>query len=952
MKRKTIQMVAAACMAATMSLAALVGETVSLTTAGAEETSKLVTLDSYASYEIPSNNAHGAEYSINNDANKRLDYGIRKPGAGVLDGDPMTNPTDNLGNGVNVDYGVTKLRMAYGYGATRFRYGYGVDLSNTNINLNFLDLDGENGHLCLTFSNSYDAVSHPAINDNGVSLIIYQDSLTTWQTALLSAHNQGAVEGLETTNGNNTVCSYSVSADDPTSYCFSIYTYKNTEGRYCIEVVHKSGSYTYTLPASVSSELVREDGTTNIGMNAYPTQWQADPVNKYITYVIQVKDTYRTNYENSVLKPLLGQLENYSAAAIAEATVSSIADVDSWIAKRDAVDASLISSLRIGDRDYLQAYAKIAAANNALKEKAGTVVASYLDEQVAAMSTALADAISDTAYKTIAAEAVASLKETYEACANKVNGTYKDIATATEEQSAAWTNALAAAKKAVERSGVHAEIYQVEHMDLSTASAIVDAKAAYAQINNETFVAKIDALDTTEEVKTDLKGRVTAIESTIAAQEAKLDKAAIIENQVANYEAAAITTIEELRAALEKKALIDNYADLDGAEAIAARIQAKDAAIEDKAYEIVSVDSNALKALCDAGVAKYSQRTAIETAKGKISNTDLLSEEKLAEVNGIIDRATALVAEFDKALEDAHVAVASYNGGAPSTMDIELTENGVIYTNGGNQDAFLCTQKQDLSKGIEIKFSVKDMGYLNGGNTGKGSNNTYIWFSDRLMAGAGQYANRETGNALTVMFWNCVAQSYVKAYTTEFGNTEVNQGNITTFGDNDGSYVIVKLIANDAKKRFEITTSLYSADGEFIDACITPIAYTDNFTAELFENGVYVGFAAYMDERDTYTNVWDIEYVGETKYAAETSGGQTTPDNSASDNSQNTASSDSTQTATSSSDSNVTNTTTPATDTNSSSTSKGCFSVATSPILLAGMAAVAGLMAKKKKKRD
>ena len=237
---------------------------------------ELVKLDAYADQTIPENNAHDQEYNVF-DANKKTDFGIRKPTfdadgnmTSALSGDPIGHPGANgmnIGNGISVDYGVAKLRMVYAGGGARYRYGYGVDFSNLNINLNFLDLNGRNGHLDLTFSNNYEAVSHSGLNYPGVTLAIYQDSVNYFQSALLSAHNRNAIEGLTSTNDNNNVMSFAVSADDPESYCFSIYTSKNADGSYSIQVMNKSAQIVYTIPASLESELVREDGTTNIGLN-------------------------------------------------------------------------------------------------------------------------------------------------------------------------------------------------------------------------------------------------------------------------------------------------------------------------------------------------------------------------------------------------------------------------------------------------------------------------------------------------------------------------------------------------------------------------------------------------------------------------------------------------------------------------------------------------------------
>ncbi len=829
------------------------------TGAKAEEPAReLVMLGAYENAAIPENNAHDAEYSLyDTNPAKRLDIGLRAPGAnGVMDGDPLTNPGCEYGNGVNVAQGIAKYRVKYAGGSLRLRYGYTVDLKNTNINLRFTDTGNQNGHLNFTFSNDYMAVSHDALSFNGITLDIYKDSPTAYQSALISAHNRRAIDGI-----NQTVFNFPASDSDPESLCFSVYTYF-TEGSYRVKVMNKNATAEYVLPASLNGELTREDGLTNIGMNCFYNWVDSDPY--YMTFVMEIKDSVRAEYEKTVTEPLKAQLAGYSAEAIGSATIGSIEDVNAFVAKKAAIDGTLVAKLRVSDRDLLGVNAHIAAADAALKEKAGATVKTYLDGEIARLNKTFETALSDEGYKTIVkTEDIDALKTAYGDAESKVNTTYATLVTCTEEEKGAWTNALRSCANALERLAVSKAIYDGEQMPLTTAEELVAAKAKYNVLSGSEFISSIDDLSATDAVKADLKGRISAFGEKIAKAEQNLDKADVIDGQIANYENAPIATVADMRAALALKDLIEDYSDLDEAEAFAARIAAKDKAIENAAYGLLKEKLDRLGSLTKAGVKKNSEKKALSSAIAAIGDLDLLSDEKRAEVNESLAAANGIVKGFGDKMDELGWVLASQGGGEADTADAELLENGIRFRNGGNGDQMLYTKKIPFGENdaVAIRFSVKAFAYLGGDGKARGSNNTWIFFADKLQQN-GAFVNRTTENAISLMFWNQVESSFVKSYTTEFGDTERDQTNMQTFGENDGSYVVVILKKNAAKQRFELLTTLYSKDGEETDASLNMIPYTDKINAETFKDGLYVGFSAWADENNKYFNEWDIGYVG------------------------------------------------------------------------------------------
>lgn len=841
-------------------------------TAKAENT--LVMLDGYTDYAIPENLSHDAEYSINVDANKRLDYGIRKPAfdtngnfTSVLAGDPLTHPGSSggqLGNGVNVDYGVSKLKMTYAGGGARFRYGYGVDLSDMNINVNFLDLDGVNGHLAFTFSNNYDAIYHPHLNNQGVNLVIYQDSPTVFQSAILSAHNSGAVEGLQSTNNNNNVGSFAVSASDPETYCFSIYTFKNEDGSYSVQVINKNAQITYTLPASLSQELVigygddsytrADKGQTNIGINAM-YDWD-DNSYKYITYVIEIKDPLRTAYEESILNPVKQSLEEY-LKVLDETSVSTMSELEDWLAKRSAIDMNKAAQLRIADRDFMQLNAKIAQANAKLKELAGSTVNTYISGRISELDTEFATAEGEN-YTSITTQAeLQTLTALYNDVKGDLTQKYSAVITCTEEEKTTYNASVTAAGNALEKLSKHIAIYAVEHAEMDSAEKLVEAKAAYAAINTDAFKNEINALVAENEVKSALLERLSGIADIIARAEAALDAASIIGKQIENYETAPIGSISEIRAALAVKALIDDYSSLEEAEAFSERIAARDAAVRAAAWTFVETKVNALNVLTEKGIGSYRERCTLAEARDAVTDIDLLSEEKQALADAAISAATALVREFDGKLDDSGWIL--YSGGVQGAQygDIALTEKGVVYTTNG-QNAVIYTQAFDLSKGIEVVFTAKQWGYIAGDGTAAGSNNSWICFSDKVYDN-GRLITRNSAGSMSVMYWQA-SESFTKAYYNT--DDDVSSSSMTTIPKD--AKVVVRLNANDAKKRFEIETVVYDSNDREITGCysLMLLPYNDTYSPELYADGIYVSFSCYMDTRENFYNIWEIQSVG------------------------------------------------------------------------------------------
>ena len=504
-----------------------------------EETRDLVILGAYEDAVIPEAYNHDAEYSrYDTDPAKRLDVALRAPGSnGQMDGEPMTNPGAPYGNGVNVAQGIAKYKIKYAGGAVRLRYGYTVDLSSANVNLRILSTDNQNGHLNLTFSNDYMAISHDALSFKGFVLDIYKDSPTQFQTALISAQNRRAIEGI-----NQTVFTFPVSDDDPETYCFSVYTFIEN-GQYHVKVINKNATAEYVLPASINNQVVREDGTTNIGINCF-YNW-VDSDSYYTTFVMQVKDSIRTAYEKETVEPLKTQLSAYSAEAINAAEINTIEDVDALVAKKAAIDNNLVAKLRVSDKDLLKVNAHIAAADAALKEKAGALVKNNILSETNAMLASFENALSDAGYKAITSESeINKLKALYNALNTKANDTYASLVTFTEEEKNTVNSALTSASNAIARLDVNKAIYDAEQLPLTTAEELVSAKAKYNELSGGEFTAKINALAYSDEVKAELTARIAAFNTKIANAEQNLNKADVIDGQIANYENAAITTVE------------------------------------------------------------------------------------------------------------------------------------------------------------------------------------------------------------------------------------------------------------------------------------------------------------------------------------------------------------------------------------------------------------------------
>lgn len=836
----------------------------------------LVKLGEYAEYTIPENMDHSAEYSMTN--GKRLDYGIRIPAydasgniTNVLGGDPMTHPGANggkIGNGVNVDYGVAKLSMVYAGGGARFRYGYGVDLKNTNINLNMLDMGGINGHLNLTFTSSYNSLQHPQINEPGVSLIIYQDSATDFQCALLTSHGSAPVDGLISTNDNNNVMNFPVSAEDPDSYCFSIYTWQNEDGSWGIQVIHQSGQITYTVPASYTNELVigagdpdysRSDkGMTNISINASDPNWN-DNIGIYLTYVIEIKDTYRTAYEEEILNPIRNALESY-LKVLDETSISTIEEVDGWLQKRAAIDTSKTAQLRIGDRDFMQLDAKLAQADAKVQELAGTLVNTYVSGRVNELETSFA-ALTGEGYTDLTTrDELAVYTTLFTAVNQEVTQDYATVISATEEELAAYQAALVQARNLLEVADTHLTIYEVEHMDMSDAEKIVAAKAAYAKINTEDFRAAISALNTEDSVKSALTGRLDGIADIIDEAEAQLDPSNIIDTQIANYEAAPIGTIEEIRDALAVKALIGDYSGLEEAADFEARILAKDAAIQESAWTLIQPAVTRVEELTAEGITSYQQSRTLGGAIDAIQDMDLLSEEDKKTADDAIAAGQALIATFQAQLEERGWIIYSGNSEGAEYGDIELKENTVVYSTNG-QNAIIYTKAFDLSEGVEVVFTVDQWGYIAGDGTASGSNNSWVCFSDRVFNEDNTLITRSSLGAMSVMYW-MAQESFTKGYYNS--DQDLTASQMSTIPE--GATVVVTLKTNEEKQRFEIETMVYGADGREIAGCYTLMlmSYTEDYNPQTFENGVYVSFGCWMDTRADFYNIWEIESVGQT----------------------------------------------------------------------------------------
>lgn len=856
---------------AVLALAVALSVGVSAMAASAEVT--LTKLDAYESYAIPEDMRHEAEFNNNrpHDEGKRLDYSLRRPSDnGYMNGNPMTNPQPNLGNGVNVAPGTTKLKLAYGGGMMRLRYGYTVNMESVRLDIRFLDFGGQNGHLNFAFSSSSDAFTHPQVTYPGFRVIIYRESPTRIQATLRSGSGDTAIPGI-------TDQAFTVSETPDDTWCFSGQFEGNSDGSLTFTLMNSNNTHTFTVPKNFvdGTKIVADpqsgleygshEGETFIGVNCDNGSWVDDngTNTQYLTCVLKISDALRTQYETDTMLPVKNALEAYSATAIEAAAISSIDDVKEWIAKRDAIDNNKVNALRVSDADLLKVSQNVSAANTKLKEKAGSVVNTYIKETLTALDTEFATAKSDTEYTTITTKAACeALSDKYSAAWVEYNQTYASIITETaaeKQEKEAILNGVAAARNRLRK---HVAIYEVEHADMSTAEAITAAKAKYAEINTDGFKSEINGLNTTEAVKTDLLNRLTAIQATITAAESQLNKADIIDKQIKNYEDAAVTTIAEIRSALTVKALIEDYSDLSATDKASfdTRIATKDTALQTAAYNIIKPDVDTVKTLTDAGVTSYRKAQALKNAVLAVANTDLLSSEKLTEVQGIVTAAQAAVKAEEDALDEANLRVGHYAGNTPK-IDVELTQNGAFrYSAAGTADSLLYDQKLTLGEnGISVKFSVEAWAYMNGDGQGFQGNNATIFFSSKNKDG-GRIASRGTADTLAIMYWTQVGEFFVKSYRNG-SDVEVDAETMQAFEAGDGSYVVVTLTKNASRNRYEIATTYYAANGTEIDAIRNLIPFDEVVSATSFDDGVYVGFQSYMDKQDWKDNVWLIESI-------------------------------------------------------------------------------------------
>lgn len=833
-------------------------------------------LGTYDDAVIGESNSHEAEFNIADYSKKRTDFGIRVPGSDALNGDPMDgyNPGSNggnIGNGVTVAENTAKLRMVYGGGGARFRYGYAVNLADTVIRLNICDLQDLNGHINLTISKNPNAVSHAALQYDGVTVIIYKDSPNKFQATILSAKNRNAVKNVE--GQDIAPFTFNVDESDLSTLAFEVATSYDADS-VDIKVSNKTQSTTFSLPIDLKEQLATDQAQTYIGLNCFSNGEANDNINAFMTYTIQINDSYRTAYENEVLNPFKAKLAEFTAEKINAATISTIEDVNAWIAKRDAVTNEGIASLRYSDRYLLQPNTVVNEANVALKAKAGAAVKTYLDGEVATFKTTFATAQSDTEYKTITTRAAQSaLQAAYDKLNNEVNVKYAALNSADETELAAYRSALDAAAKALARLDVHLDIYDVEHMDMSDADAIVAAKAAYAAINTDDFKATINDLATTDAVKNDLKARLAAIDTAIQDAEASLNAEDVVDKQIKNYEDAPITTIAEMRAALEVRKLINDYSTLDGKEAFAARVAAKDKAIEDAAYAIIKVSVDEVTAKSAGEIDTYQKMNALSGAIGAVTDTDLLSTAKQGEVADILDAASDKVTAFKDTMKNKKLALGSFNGTDSVKADLQFTDKGVKFTFTGEQDNLIFLEKQDITKGVSVVFSVEQWAYLNNDGQGYNGNNSYLFFTPTAEYN-GKQVNRNVPGALTIMYWNVVSSSFAKAYY--MNDEQLTQDDMDTFGENDGSYVKVTLTLNSAKSRYEIETSQYNANDELLSSVFSYVNFQGTLDENTYKDGVYVSLSGHMDHKGDLANIWYLHSVGETSFVKE-EGGVTPP---------------------------------------------------------------------------
>lgn len=839
--------------------------------------------------ELDSRDAgESTEMSLQDDSLRTFEYGFRIPtfdedgnitsymGGGTIDN---FSPPAQRGTGITVAENTAKLKLktiGSGSGSARYRYAYPVELNGLVVENNFSELQSDD-HIALTFSKNYNAFRHATAQVNGITLIYYVEAGGDYIKINYGRNNATVLTEDSEGVGFTDVALTTVPGEEES---YSVRTeFTETDTTITVTVSNggsKGSSVTKTFNKTQVDGLEDESGRTWINISSINDSRGGDDNGYYTYFTMRVTDDLRKEYEEETLAPFKAALEEYSAEKINEATISSIEDVDAWLAKKDAVQAFSSSDLRISDRYALEPDAAIAEADAALKAKAGDVVAEYVDGLISDLKTTLAVCDSDTQFTTIRSmDAYEELMAEYESVYTAVTVAYASVNGGTPD-----TDYLTTAKNNLDRLYVHIRICTLEDMPLTNAAEIAEAKQAYAALNTDEFKAEIGSLVTTDEIKNALLDRLAAYADTLTEAEEGQDASDLVNVAISNYENADISDLDKIYEALDLRGLIQDYSELPEAEEFAARVAEKDAAVQVAAWGLIEDRVSTIETLAADGVESYREKAAMNKAIAAISERDLLAgeavtldEEDMTRYEKAVSDGETLVAAFEKQLSDNHVRTQDINAESGDDMlgDVEFTDKGLLYTFTGDQQQLMYTQAQDIYEGVTISFSVKQWAFLTGDGSGYTSNNAWVYFSDT------PDSNRSHLGAISLMFWNQVSSSYVKTYYNS--DLEVVQETMSTFAEDDGSYVDVMLKANDDRSRFEVSVNYKSADGTVLETCIIYMSYTDEYDASTFAGGVYVGVACFMTHAvgELY-NEWYIRSIGETVFFDESTDPGTDPD--------------------------------------------------------------------------
>lgn len=872
-------------------------------TSGESSSSLSDWLDDYSEFDeellAKDRSWNGSEMNPADDSVRTFDYGVRIPTIGdngeftsYLGGNSIDayTPGAYIGNGMTVDENTAKLALKSIHsssGSARFRYAYPVELDGLTVDHNFADL-ATNDHICIIYSGNYNSFRHSTAVARGLTLTYYDDPTAPGYIKInFGLSNTAVLNGMD---------DIALPVDDSIPESYSVKTiFDETDSQLIVTVANGGANgqmYTVTIDKSELGSggdpmLEDEAGRTWINLTVFNDTTGDDISDTYALFTMRVTDSLRTAYESETLNPLTTAMAAYTAEGIEGAAIEDIGDVDEWVAKRDAVTAAYTTGLRISDRAYYAPDTAIANANAALQTKAGTVVDAYLTSEISALRTSFEEADGDTTYTQVTQQQYGELSAAFAAIEEKVNTTYAGLYTGSLD-----TAYLATAEESLERVDLSLAIAALEGMPLTSPTEVTAAREAYNQ-QAAGLTARIEALSYESSVKDVLTSRLTAVDTNIQLAEGTLDPADLADSQIKNYEAAASAaeTLDDIYSALALRALISDYSSLDGAAAFAARVETADGTLAALAWALVEERVETIETLSAAGVNSYSEKAALSSAIAAISDRDLLADTaiSLAEANKTRFEEAVTVAEdlieaWQTKLAGYHVNLQNQAGTQTDstsdslTNDVELTDDGLLYTFTGDQSAIMFNEGYDIYEGITMTFSVRDWAFLTNDGSGYTSNNVWLYWTNNPSNNRGQ-------SSISIMFWNYVGTSDVKVYYET--DTEENMYQMSTFGEDDGSYVVVRFSVNTDRHRYEINVDYYSEDGSLLDTLVGYLSYTEGDThdpANLFPEGkAYMGIACYMTHQvGTLNNELYIRSVGDTDFTV-SGGDPTDPENPGTD---------------------------------------------------------------------